>query len=221
MSSFLLSAEVFVYAALAFYVLGLLFRDELWLRGLLLIGTIFYIVYYYTATDAPLWDAIVTSTILGLVNAVMIVVVIWERTTFAMGGDTAVLYSFFKNLSPGQFRRIMKRGQLVVVDEAQTLCVEGAALDKFYFVYEGQSVIAKRGVSSDVPVGHFIGEVAFLRGVPATATVTVQPGSRYVVWAHDDLRKLMKKSPNLSNALIALLNLDLASKVASSQPVGQ
>jgi len=83
------TAEIFVYAALLFYVLGFLFRDELWLRGLLFVGTIFYIIYYYYAASNPLWDAILTSSILGVVNVAMIGVVIWERTKFTMSSDQA------------------------------------------------------------------------------------------------------------------------------------
>ncbi len=219
MLSFLMSAEALVYAALLFYVLGFLFRDELWLRGLLFIGTMFYILYYYHAADSPLWEAIITSSILGFVNIAMISVVVFERTTFGMGADSAVLYGYFKNLSPGQFRKMMKQGSMHIAQKDETLAVEGETLNTFYFVFEGHSIITKRGISTDVPVGHFIGEVAFLKGGPATATARVQKGSRYVAWTHRDLKTLMKKSPNLSNALLALLNMDMAGKVGRSQPV--
>jgi len=214
-----MSAEMLVYGALLFYVLGFLFRDELWLRGLLFIGTMFYILYYYHAADSPLWEAIITSSILATVNIAMIAVVMWERSTFGMGADSAVLYGYFKNLSPGQFRRIMKQGTLVIAESDETLTSEGEPLDRFYFVFEGQSNITKRGNSTDVPTGHFIGEVSFLKGGPATATARVTKGSRYVMWTHKDLKQLMKKSPNLSNALLALLNMDMAGKVGRSQPV--
>lgn len=221
MLSYLLSAEALVYAALLFYAMGFLFRDELWLRGLLFIGTVFYILYYYYAAQSPLWEAIITSSILGVINISMIAVVALERTTFAMGADTAALYGHFSNLSPGQFRRIMKQGTMMVAEKDETISVEGEPLDHFYFVYDGQSKITKRGLTTKVPVGHFIGEVAFLKGVPATATVTVAKGSRYVIWQQSKLRQLMKKSPNLSNGLLALLNMDLAGKVATSQPAGE
>lgn len=218
MNSLLISAELFVYVALLFYVLGFLFRDELWLRGLLFIGTFFYILYYYFAADTPLWDAIITSGILGLVNIVMIGVVILERTTFAMNAETAELYSYFSNLSPGQFRRIMKRGQQQVSGEAQTLCREGETLDRLYFVVDGTVYITKGAKRSLVSDGSFVGEVAFLRGTPASATVDIGPGTTYVVWEHDVLRALMAKSPNLANALLAKFNMDLAGKVARSHP---
>ncbi len=218
MISSLLTAETLVYGALLFYVLGFLFRDELWLRGLLFIGTVFYILYYYFVSDSPLWEAIITSGILGVVNLFMIVIVVLERTTFAMGVDQAKLYAQFGNLSPGQFRRLMKHGEMITADADTILADEGKPLSKFYYVIEGSSKITKRGQTTVVPVGHFIGEVAFLKGTHASATVEISKGSRYVRWHHDALRGLMERSPNLSNGLIALLNLDMAGKVARSQP---
>jgi len=217
--SYLTSAESLVYCAVFFYVLGFLFRDELWLRGLLFIGTMFYIFYYYYAAESPLWEAMFTSGLLGLVNVSMILVVLLERSTVGMGSDAAVLYGFFQNLSPGQFRRIMKRGTLQTATRDEVLSKEGEPLTTFYFVFEGKSTIAKRGQTVEVPAGHFIGEVAFLKGGPATASVTVSKGTRYVAWKHEALRDLMQRSPNLSNGLIALLNMDMAGKVARSQPV--
>ena len=70
--SYFWSAGVFVNLALLFYVLGFLARDEIWLRGLILIGTAFYLIYYYYAADTPLWDAIFASGVLGLANIYMI-----------------------------------------------------------------------------------------------------------------------------------------------------
>ena len=48
MSSILaIDPALFARAALVFYVAGLLARDGLWLRILLLFGTVFYILYYF------------------------------------------------------------------------------------------------------------------------------------------------------------------------------
>lgn len=49
--SYLGTAGVFVQLALLFFVMGLLTRNELGLRLLLLIGSMFYITYYYHVTD--------------------------------------------------------------------------------------------------------------------------------------------------------------------------
>ena len=50
--TYFLSAGMFVHLALLFYILALLAREELLLRGLLMIGTVFYIIYYTTSQIA-------------------------------------------------------------------------------------------------------------------------------------------------------------------------
>jgi len=165
---FLLSAiwsvEAFVYLAFVFYVLGFLFRDELWMRGLLLGGTFFYVLYYFYAPANPLWDAIFTSTIMGVVNIAMITIVIAERTTFTMSQDKAAIYAHFSNLSPGQFRRVIKRGDTCVAKTKERLCVGGDPLHDLFFIVAGDAEITKRGETITVSAGRFVGEVAFLRG---------------------------------------------------------
>lgn len=213
------SPEALVYIAFLFYVLGFLFRDELWMRGLLLAGTAFYVLYYYFAPVNPLWDAILTSSIMGVVNVAMIIVVVAERTTFTMSEDKAAIYAHFANLSPGQFRRVIKRGDTRVADRTERLCTAGDHLDALCFIVHGDAEITKRGETITVPPGRFVGEVAFLRGTPASATVDVPKGAIYVKWDHRKLRALMKKSPNIHNAMVARFNLDLADKVATSQPI--
>lgn len=217
--SVILSAEALVYLAFVFYVLGFLFRDELWMRGLLLFGTVFYLLYYFYAPQTPLWDAILTSSIMGIVNIAMICVVVAERTTFTMSQEKAAIYTHFSNLSPGQFRRVMKRGDNCVAKARERLCVGGEPLRDLYFLVAGNAEITKRGETITVQAGRFVGEVAFLRGTPASATVDVLKGATYVRWDHAKLSALMQKSPNIHNAMVARFNLDLADKVATSQPV--
>jgi len=93
MIEYVTSAAILVQVAFLFYALGFLARDELLLRILILVGTIFYLLYYFFIDEAPLWEAIFTSSILGIINIGMILVLILERTTFAMeqryGSDPA------------------------------------------------------------------------------------------------------------------------------------
>jgi hypothetical protein len=66
----------------------------------------------------------------------------------------------------------------------------------------------------------FAGEIAFRNGVGASATVTLPPGTDYMVWSVADLRKLSRRNRALGNALIARFSLDLAQKVTNSFPTG-
>ena len=96
------------------------------------------------------------------------------------------------------------------------LTIEQQPLSRLYYVFEGAVRAQKSAYSFSVEPGNFIGEIAFvLKGLP-TATVTAPPGTRYVEWNSEDIRKLMNKSPTFENAMMALLSRDLADKLATS-----
>ncbi|MEN0041309.1 MAG: hypothetical protein AAF764_08210, partial [Pseudomonadota bacterium] len=63
--AFLTDPNSLAHAAAGFYALGLLTRNQILLRLLILFGTGFYIAYYYLAPSMPLWEAIIWSCILG------------------------------------------------------------------------------------------------------------------------------------------------------------
>ena len=218
--SYFWSAGVFVNLALLFYVLGFLARDEIWLRGLILIGTAFYLIYYYYAADTPLWDAIFASGVLGLANIYMIIVISLERSTVFMSADDLALYQSFGTLNPGQFRLIMKRATREILSDDRVLAREGVVSDHLVFVVDGQFQVQRAAVVADVAPPSFVGEVGFLLERPASATVTARAGTEILQWQARDIRALMARKPELSNAMIALFNLDLAQKVARSMPSG-
>lgn len=208
-----------VYLAFAFDVLGFSARDELALRSLMLAASVFYIAYFFVASDAPLWEAIYADVVLMMVNLFMIGIVVRERSTRTMSDDAVDLYRWFPRMSPGHFRRLMRTAERRRTDGPREVTHEYVALECLYFILEGEVTITKAGTATTLPAkGLFIGEVAFLAGVPASATVTLAPGSEYLVWQVPELHRLSKRLPDLGNALIAHLSEDMAQKVAFSQP---
>lgn len=210
--------SVLVYLAFAFDLFGFMARDEFWLRILMLAASGLYLFYYYNVAATPLWDAIYTNAALAVVNLVMIVVVVLERTTITMSRETKELFRQFHMLTPGQFRRVLKAARVVRAAERQELTHVGDHLTNLYFVFDGPILIEKGNRETPVDGGMFIGEVAFLTNRPATATVYVEPGTRYLDWNSDDLHRLLRKSSKLNLALSAQFNADLVRKVAMSLP---
>lgn len=216
--SYLWSAGIFVHLALLFYVLGFLTRDELWLRCLLFVGTIFYILYYYYVSTDPLWDAILTSTILGVANLYVIVLICSERSTVFMSTEQIELYKSFPTLSPGQFRMILKRSRRVTLDDTAVLATFGQTSNALIFLISGKAKLERSGTRAACVIPSFIGEIGFLLQQPASATVTAEAGTEYLVWDAAEIRALLDRKTELSNAMIALFNIDLATKVARSMP---
>lgn len=205
--------------ALLFYCLGFLARGELLLRSLLLVGTGFYILYYYYAPEAPLWDAIFTSSVLGAVNLSMILFLVLERTTFTMNHQDTQIAKAFSTMSPGQFRRMRRKAVVQICDVRTRLCTEGAPNETFYAFVSGQVEITKGDHSFKSTERMFVGEVSYLSGNTASATVDVEAGSLIASWSFDDLNAISERSGNMKNALIALFSMDMSAKVAQAIPM--
>lgn len=213
------SAGTLVQLALLFHVLGFLARGELLLRGLLLTGTLFYILYYFNISQEPLWDAILASSVLAIVNLGMICWLVIERTTFSMSHQTADIYRFFTTLSPGQFRRVLRKATIETCSQTTRLCTEHAPNARLFAVVSGKVTLEKGGQKITRETRMFIGEVGFLTGQNASATVEVAAGSVVASWSFDDIRVLMDRSRAMRNALIALFSDDMAAKIARSAPL--
>lgn len=216
-----LSVGTLVYIALALQLVGFLARGELRLRLFMLAASVFYLLYYFRIADEPLWDALAVNLALVLVNTTMICVILVERTTIGMSGDRRALYAQFEGLLPGHFRRLLRLATDVRVDGETRIVEAGALLDRLFFVIDGPLVVEKDGSAVEIGGGTFIGEVAYLTGRPASASVRLGPSARYLCWRRDDLDRMTRRSPNFRNALLARINADLAVKVAGSMPQAQ
>lgn len=218
MIEYLTSAAALVYIALLFQALGFMARDELVLRMLILIGSGFYLLYYFFINDAPLKEAMFASGVLALVNLAMIVLLVFERTTFTMGEEMSKIYKSFPTLNPGQFRKVYKAGTIKEGQPGQTLVTDGKMLKRLLLITDGEVKISKAHKEYFSEASVFIGEVSFLREGPASANVEISKPAKYIEWHHNDLRKLMRK-PEMNNALIALFGAELAGKVENAMPI--
>ncbi len=215
-----LGVGLFVYLAFVFDLFGFLARDELWLRLLMLAASGLYLACFSHVAEAPLWDAISTDVILASANLAMICVVPAERSTLSMSADHAALSRHFPMLNPGQFRRLYRAGQDQRVDAVTVLTEAGTRPDRLFYVVEGKVLLDKGGAETALDVPLFIRELAFLTYLPATATVRIEAGARYLSWPGGDLRRLLARSSELNVALQAEFNRDLVGKVARSLPRG-
>jgi CRP-like cAMP-binding protein len=148
------------------------------------------------------------------VNTLMMVRMLFDRTQLRMTEDEARLFAAFRTLTPGEFRLLMSLATWRKATTRKVLAREGARLQRLYYVLDGAIGISKAGRSFPIESETFIGEVAFLRARPASATVTLEPGARYVEWPTEALTILLDRNPMLRMSLNTLFNIDMAGKVA-------
>jgi hypothetical protein len=196
------------------YLICFLFRDQILLRSFAILGDFAYMAFYFTAAGQPLWSAIAWIIPNMGINIVMIFLILRDRQMMPLSDDEMSLFQNLRGLNPGQFRRLIKMGKWQRVDEETQITEEGKDLDRLYYVLSGDVEVDKAGRKIKVEPAVFIGELAYLRKKPATATVRVKPGAVFVSWAHSSLEQVTKKDDGLAAVLGTLLSNDLAEKVA-------
>ncbi len=212
----LLDSRNIVHVAALLYLLGFLFRDQFILRGLILAGNLVYILYFYFAPESPLWGGIFWSAMFTIVNVTMVWLIFFDEVHFSLRASERKLFDLLEDLTPGQFRKLLKAGRQVVAVSPLVITKENEALHRLYFIIDGRMTIEKSGQRAVSDAQTFIGEIAFLLSRPATATVTLEPGCHYCVWDSKTLHVLLDGNPALRTAVSAAMNRKLAQKVAQS-----
>jgi len=212
----LLDSKNIVHVGALLYLCAFLFRDQLILRGLILLGDLVYILYFYFAPEQPLWGGIFWSAMFTAVNVVMVWLIFFDEVQFSLPANDRKLFDLLVDLTPGQFRKLLKAGRQEVVTSPVVITRENEPLSQFYFVTDGKVTIEKGGHRMVSEAKTFIGEIAFLLSRPATATVTLEPGCHYCMWDSKALRAVLKGNLVLKTALSAAMNRKLAEKVAQA-----
>jgi Cyclic nucleotide-binding domain len=198
------------------YLVCFLFRDQLWLRIFAVLGDLIYSAFYFTAADIPLWSAITYSGLNVAINLFMMAMILHDRRMLPLDDNDLRLYQSFQGMAPGDFRRLRKIGQWHKTDSDQTLATEGEALHQLYYVVDGEVEVKKGDRIIPVQAGLFIGEIAYLKNSPASATVVAKAGAHYISWSHEELKKIVTRHDSLKQSFANLLSADMALKVAKS-----
>ena len=217
-STFSWDIGLFVHLATLGYVLGFLFKNQLILRVLVLLATIFYIIYYYAYPAEPLWGAILGSVLIMAANITGTVRLLFDQLPFRIHPSHLKIFNSLKGLEPGEFRRLMKFAELETTKVNIILTQKGVKADFLYFVIKGIPRATKGDDFFSLPSSRFIGEVGFVLDCPASATVVLPKGATYVRWERGRLINTLEKYPRMKQAFEAQIGRDMACKLAISEP---
>ena len=216
LTEFLMQPSSLVIGAAACYVLGLLFKNQIVLRILILIGTVLYIYYYYAAADEPLWEAIYTSLLIGASNIVGFINLLISQSPRFISPNQMDLYNMLGGMEPGNFRKLMRIGTRRVLSDDEQLTMQGSVPDKLFFILSGEVLVNKDGNHFKAGPRVFVGEVSMILGTAASASVTLCKGSEMVEWERQMLFKERAAKDSFRIAVEAIIGKDMAQKVAAS-----
>lgn len=214
MAGWMTNPDVLVLLAGVSFIMGYLIINQIFLRIMMAIGTLFYIAYYANVSDVPLWTAIYTSIAMGIANLTGLCALLARKSPWMVPTAHRDLYANLPHLAPGDFRSLMKKGTRRITQTDMVLTQQGELQDHLYYVYQGQMIVEKTGDRFDLPSGVFVGEAAFVLQGRAAATTKLLAGADLVAWDRVRLDRACRRNPRFKLVLEAAISHDMAAKVA-------
>ncbi|CAN5440795.1 hypothetical protein BH10BAC6_BH10BAC6_11020 [soil metagenome] len=164
----------------------------------------------YGTQDWP-WEFVFAS-----VNIFQTVVILRERSMARLTPEEETLrQKMFGQLSIVDFHRMIRTGSWVTVESGEEVTKQGHQVVRIVLLTDGAaSVTIDTEVVAYLKQGDFIGEMAFVSGNPASATVETITTSRYLMWRFADLKALLSRHPDIQSALQSVFNRNLIDKLS-------
>ncbi len=123
--------------------------------------------------------------------------------------------TIFPNFSPVEFMKLMRSAEWRNADKDAVFVTEGQPVEGLHLLFNGEVRIERDGEEiGKARDGALIGEMSFIQGGNASATVTAAVPCRYIYWPEADLRSLLSRNPSIDLALKSVFGLDLTRKLA-------
>jgi Cyclic nucleotide-binding domain len=197
-------------------LIGFTFQNPLKLRSFAILGNLCFILYYFRVADQPLWTAIVSAAAIIAVNIYMMSKIIKDHRKFKLTAEEMMLYARLPGLTPGQYKQLLNIAEWHNPKTQMQLTEESKMPEALHYVLEGQVKVNRSGKTFSVGPHAFIGELAFLRQKPATATTHAEAGALVVSWPQQALRTLMQSNDGIRKTIDGLLSGDMAEKIAKN-----
>jgi hypothetical protein len=197
-----------------------LLKDILWLRLLTILSCFAGIAFNYFVPATPLWSVIYWNMLFAVINIVQIAIIIRQRTGIHFTEEEQELHqTLFKNFAPFEFMKLMRIGKWLEAKQGEVLAAEKQSLDAVMLIYNGLVGVETNGKEvATLKDGNFIGEVSFITGGEATATVRALMPTRYIAWPKEAISQLLNRNPSMRFAMQSMLSTDLTKKLMHRQP---
>lgn len=199
----------YVLIAISYYLTNIY-----WLRITAVAGLSLEIVYFQLSGGA-MHAGIAWDVVFILINAYQIYWLVDEHRKLRLMEDAHLLrQGVFAGFTNAQLARVVGAGGWRKFEPGAALTTEGEAVNELVLICEGEATVRAHGnVVAHLRDGAFVGEMAFVSGKPASATVTVEHPTRAFVFDMKNLRKLVETDEVVAVALHRVVGRDLAQKL--------
>lgn len=186
-------------------------RRILVLRGALVVAGVLFVLYGLMTSNWTMvfWNS-VTSTLHG---AQGIRYIQNQRAVHLSAEDAEIRATWFADVEPFDFHSLWTMGETVVYT-SDVLATEGHKQHTMMLILDGHASIDVGGTEVGVlQRGDLVGEMSFLSGAPATATVRPVGSVRVREWDQGRLRTLDTLNPSAAAAMRKRIQENLAHKL--------
>jgi hypothetical protein len=197
-----------------------LLKDILWLRLLTILSCFAGIAFNFIVPSTPLWTVIYWNILFAGINIVQVAIIIKQRSSVHFTDEEKELHdTLFNNFAPFEFMKLMRLGKWLEAKQGDILAMEHKPIDNIMLIYNGLVGVESEGKEvARLKDGNFIGEVSFITGGAATATVRALGPTRYVAWPKEAIKQLLNRNPSMRFAMQAMLSTDLSKKLMHRAP---
>ncbi len=211
-----ISKDIVVHFAFILTALAFITYDILFLRVLAVSSSLVGLAYfgiYLGRTPILFWQIV----FLGI-NSWRIVHLLRERRSVSFSEEEQELYqTIFPRFAPVEFMKLMRVGVWKSGGPGTVLATQDEHVEEILIIYNGEVAIEKDGAEVvRLKDGTWIGEMSYLQGGNASATVRVTRTTRYVAWPKDALTTLLKRNPTMDVAMQSVLSADLIQKLGGN-----
>lgn len=199
------------------FVLSMIMRRIIWLRGIAVIAGLTRIYIRLMILYDPV--TVLWESTLVFINVGQLLLIWYDSRQNHTTADEAELVS---RVAPGVPRRtvrlLLRAARWADLSPETVLTSEGKAVEDLTFVASGAARVERQGALVAVCArGDFVGEMSFVSGDAATATVVAEDTMRVARFKRTELRTLMDRDPQLRHALEASFNRNLIGKLSRPQ----
>ena len=219
MAQFLNPANLPGHFAYVLLIISMLMRKMIWLRVFAIAAGAFSAIYYTTLGD---WVSCVWESTFALVNLAQLLVLFIENRRGKFSSEEQQFIDIaLHGLERAHARKLMKLGKWAEIGEGEVLINEDSTPTHLYFIVNGTA----RVVRHERPVGlvgpgDFLGEMSYLTGKHATATVSVLTPMRCLTFERNALRAHLERNPEVRHAMEGGFNRNLVDKLVKTNTEG-
>jgi Cyclic nucleotide-binding domain len=210
-------AANFCYLILA---VSYLVSDLYWLRVLAIVSLGLEGVYFYFGSTPPLWVGIGWAVVFVSINLVQLTLMTRERLTVRLSEREQLLHrGLFPDLTAVQFHRLLKIGAWRELDGGALLAVQGQPVPELLLIASGTvKVVVGTEIVALQQAGSFVGEMSFVSGENASATVAAADRVVLFAAAKPALDRLLAQDKDVKAALLRVIGHALTEKLKARHP---